>query len=154
MSNIKWDTRFLKLAELWSECSKDPSTKVGAVIVNPKTHIIRGMGYNGFPRGVADYPERYDDREVKYQYVVHAEVNACINNTGPLEGCTIYVYPTLSMPSVCPECAKVLIQYGIKRVVYWDNPNVRQAWQEKASISKIMFLEAGVRMSAIPYETD
>lgn len=149
----KWDVRFLKLAEFYASFSKDPSTKVGAVIIDPKTHIELGSGYNGFPRGVCDYPERYADRETKYKFVVHAEVNACINTNGNgnLKGGTLYIYPTLSIPAVCSECAKIVIQCGIKRVVFWDTP-VSDRWQASAEISRIMFTEAGVKMSAIPFQ--
>jgi dCMP deaminase len=73
----KWDRRFLDLAKQVSTWSKDPSTQVGAILVNDLKQVV-GMGYNGFPRGVHDWQERYDDREIKYPMVVHAEVNAII----------------------------------------------------------------------------
>src|SRR6056297_1129882 len=90
----KWDERFLDMAELVATWSKDPSTKIGAVCVEPQSKRILSMGYNGFPRGIADLDWRYEDKEVKYSLVVHAEANAIYNATSngvSLEGSTIYV---------------------------------------------------------------
>ena len=143
----KWDLRFLELAQHISSWSKDPSTKVGAVIADPN-NVVCGMGYNGFPRGVKDYPERYNTRELKYQYIVHAELNAILNANVPLHGCTIYVWPTLMIPAVCPECCKSVIQAGIKEVVCLSG-DTSPRWQAMAEISRSMLQEAGVRMRAI-----
>lgn len=107
-----WDSRFLTLADTIAQWSKDPSTKVGAVIVNDK-RIIMGVGYNGFPRGVDDSEESYADRELKHRMVVHAEANAILNARGSVEGCTLYVSP---LPP-CAECAKLIIQAGISKVI-------------------------------------
>jgi dCMP deaminase len=110
----KWDTRFLKLAKEISTWSKDPSTQVGAIAV--KDRRILSTGYNGFPRGISDAPSWYNHKETKYKYVVHAEMNCIYNATESgvsLSGSTLYVYP---LP-VCPECAKGVIQTGVKRVV-------------------------------------
>lgn len=107
----KWDRRFLRRAELAAECSKDPSTKVGAVIVRPNL-TTAGDGYNGFPRGMVDNSELYADRETKLSRTLHAELNAVLNSYGSVEGCTIYVtHPP------CTTCALVIIQSGIERVV-------------------------------------
>jgi dCMP deaminase len=81
----KWDGRFLDLAVFVGDWSKDPSTKVGAVLVRPD-RTIAGLGFNGFPRGVLDHPERYDDRPTKYEMVVHAEMNALLSSRESLEG--------------------------------------------------------------------
>ena len=101
----KWNQRFLNLAKHVSSWSKDPSTKVGAVIADPETKIVVGMGYNGFPRFVDDTEERYNDRPTKYKFVVHAELNAILNSNKSVRGCEIYIYPTLMKPNCCPECA-------------------------------------------------
>lgn len=143
----KWDNRFIELAKHISSWAKDPSTKVGAVIVD-EDKIVCGMGYNGFPRGVKDLQERYDVRELKYQLIVHAEVNAILNANKSLHGCTIYVWPTLMIPGVCPECCKAVIQSGIKEVVTLQG-ETQERWQEKASISRMMLQEAGVRIRTI-----
>lgn len=113
---ISWDKYFMGVALLSAMRSKDPSTQVGACIVNKKMRIV-GIGYNGFPYGVEDdtFPwENGDDfLNSKYPYVVHAEPNAILNSTVSLDGSTLYVtlFP-------CNECAKLIIQSGIKEVVY------------------------------------
>lgn len=144
----KWDHRFLELAKHVAQWSRDPSTKVGAVIVD-EFLTVKGMGYNGFPRGVEDKPERYNDRETKYKFVVHAEVNALIN-AGVARGCTMYVWPTLMKPPVCPECCKAVIQHGIHRLVCYDFTTTGR-WQDMAGISNAMLIEAGVHISVIPH---
>ena len=109
----KWDRRFLDLAAGMATWSKDMSTQVGAIIVDRDQRIV-SSGYNGFPRGVVDSIERYQDRDTKYRMVVHAEINAILFAKRDLTGCTIYVHPF--MP--CARCAAMVIQTGIKRVVY------------------------------------
>ena len=133
-----WDERFLNLADHVSQWSKDPRTKVGAVIVDQKKRVI-SLGYNGFPRGVEDTPERYDDRPTKHLFVAHAERNALDNSPMSVEGCTLYV-PL--MP--CSECAKSIIQRGITRVVSYvpDREGVNFNWD----ITETMFAEAGVEL--------
>jgi dCMP deaminase len=114
---ISWAEYFMGIAVLSSQRSKDPSTQVGACIVTSENKIV-SMGYNGFPTGCLDsqLPWGRDSEnplETKYLYVVHAEKNAILNATGNLKGCTLYVtlFP-------CHECAKDIIQSGIKRIVY------------------------------------
>lgn len=114
---ISWDDYFMGIAMLSSYRSKDPNTRVGACIVNGRNRIM-SMGYNGFPMGCSDdeFPwERSGaENETKYPYVCHAELNAILNARGAnLEGCKIYValFP-------CNECAKAIIQCGIKEIVY------------------------------------
>jgi len=136
-SQIDWDGRFLNLAELISSWSKDPSTKVGSVIVDDSRRVI-SVGYNGFPKGVRDLPHRLEDRETKYKFMVHAERNAIIFSKGSLENSTIYTYPF--MP--CSECAGMVIQSGVKRVVTFFDENPR--WVDSFSITKRMFAESGV----------
>jgi dCMP deaminase len=139
MVDIKWDQRFLELAKLVSTWSKDPSTKVGAVITDDRRII--SVGYNGFPEGVLDSSERYSNREIKYKYMVHAERNALLFANTSLKNTTLYTYPF--MP--CSECAGMIIQSGIKRVVTLINTNER--WKESFEITKNMFDEAGVSLT-------
>lgn len=116
---ISWDQYFMGIALLSAERSKDYETQVGSCIVNPNKRIV-GIGYNGLPIGCDDkeYPWTREGKwlNTKYPYVVHAEANAILNATTNLEGCTIY---TTLFP--CHECAKLIIQSGIKEVVYYDN---------------------------------
>lgn len=106
-----WDKRFFELAKHVSTWSKDPSTKVGAVIVNDLNQVV-SIGYNGFPRGIFDAESRYNDRGVKHLFVIHAERNALDNAFTDVRGCTMYIthFP-------CNECMKSVVQRGIKRVV-------------------------------------
>lgn len=107
-----WDKWLIGLAKYISTRSKDPSTKVGAVIVNDDKNII-SMGYNGFPRGVEDDENRLYHREEKYDIVLHAEENAILNANGQsLKDTTIYTYPL----SPCSLCASRVIQSGVRRV--------------------------------------
>ena len=137
---ISWDKYFMGVAELSAKRSKDPSTQVGACIVDTRQRIV-GVGYNGFPEGCSDeelpWGKEGDFLDVKYTYVAHAELNAVLNATTNLEGSTIYVglFP-------CNECAKVIIQSGIKEVVfkrdYYANKDIVTA-------SRIMFNMSGVK---------
>ena len=134
-----WNERFLRLAEHVARWSKDPSTKVGAVIVRPDRTIV-SLGYNGFPRGVGDAEYRYMNRDTKYAMVVHGDMNAILNAREPLHGCTMYVVP---MPP-CSTCAGAIIQAGIVRVVAQKTTNPR--WQENFLHTRTMFAEAGVTL--------
>ena len=113
---ISWDDYFMGVALLSGKRSKDPSTQVGACIVNRQNKIV-GVGYNGFPLGCDDdqfpWGKEGDYLDTKYPYVAHAELNAILNGIGDLHGCRIYValFP-------CNECTKAIIQSGIKEVVY------------------------------------
>ena len=120
MAHISWEQYFMGVALLSAKRSKDPATQVGACIVNEDKKII-GIGYNGFPNGISDeeFPWGKTDPNPlnnKYPYVVHAEPNAILNSTSHLKGATLYVtlFP-------CNECAKLIIQSGIKTVVYLTN---------------------------------
>ena len=142
---MKWHKFFLETAKHVSTMSKDPSTKVGAVIVDSSRRIV-ATGYNGFPRGVVDSQSRYEDRDMKYKLIVHAEANAIISARG--EGCSIYIYPTLMIPACCPECAKLIVQSGIKHVYYYDaTPEPR--WEELSKYSEILLKEGKVSYNNI-----
>jgi len=140
----KWDSRFLDLARHVSKWSKDPSTQVGAVLVNPDRLVI-GLGFNGFPRGVSDDPALYSDRPTKYLRVVHAEVNAVLNATANAKGATAFVtHPC------CAQCMGVLIQAGIKRIV-WDAPEagIAERLRESFAAAELMAAEAGVEICEV-----
>ena len=134
----KWDLRFLEMSELVSSWSKDPSTKVGSVIVDNDRRVI-SLGYNGFPKGVADN-DRLNDREEKYKIVVHAERNALLFANTNVKNCSIFTYPF--MP--CPICAGMIIQSGISRVVSFKSNNKR--WEKDFEISRKMFQEADIQL--------
>jgi dCMP deaminase len=143
----KWDIKYLKLAKYVAEnWSKDPSTKVGAVLVNYETgHEF--IGYNGFPRGVEDSMDRYNDRELKYKMIVHAEVNAILKAGNLARGASLYVWPSFSIPPICNECAKIAIQSNIKEII-GITPNITdtrfQRWADSMVVSRTMFEEAGI----------
>ena len=137
----KWSQRFLKEAELVASWSKDPRRKVGCVIVNDD-HIQLAGGYNGFPRNVIDSQERLNNKAVKLKCTVHAENNAiaaAANIGHALKNSTAYI---TSHP--CSPCAAVLIQAGIRRVVFYtviDQPE----WEEDHKLAKEMFSENGTQ---------
>ena len=137
----KWDMNFLGLAANVATWSLDPSTKVGAVIVDKDNRVV-SVGYNGFPKGIKDN-ERLNDRVLKYQMIVHAEANAILFARGSVKGCTIYTFPF--MP--CSNCASLLIQSGIKKVV--SVPSTEKRWESNFNIAKDMFEEAGVSLEII-----
>lgn len=137
----KWDARFVALASLVAGWSKDPSTQVGAVIVDPDKRII-STGFNGFPRGVADDPV---DREVKLLRTIHAEENALLFARGDVAGMTIYV----TRPP-CARCAAKLVQSGIVRVVYPLPPvDFAERWALEMGQAQAMFDEVGVAVTVM-----
>jgi dCMP deaminase len=132
------------MAEHVAKLSKDPSTKVGAVIFDEKRRII-SAGYNGFARGVEDTAERLENRDVKYKLVLHAEKNAILFATAPLEGCTLVVtHPC------CAQCAAQVIQAGIKTVI-WSKPDDTfvARWRDDLALTMAQFDEAGVRVTQV-----
>ena len=142
----KWDQRYLKLAEEVASWSKDPSRKIGAVAVGAKGQVL-AQGFNGFPRGIDDSEERYNDRERKYELVVHAEMNVIYNatyNGVSLDGASIYV---TGLP-VCSECAKGIVQVGIKRVIMRDM-EIPDSWQESWRKTQEMFDETGIQFKFV-----
>ena len=144
----KWDIRYVEMARLVSTWSKDPSTQTGAVIVRPDNSVA-SVGYNGFPRGIADTPERYEDRELKYSFIVHCEMNAVLSAHHNVRGNTLYTWPFLS----CDRCAVHMIQAGITRVVAPScPPDKADRWDSILSESKRRFEEAGVEWVEIPYD--
>ena len=136
----KWDKRFISiLVNEITTWSKDPSTKVGAVLVDAeRTKIV--PGYNGFPRVDQDKALTYDDRDEKYNRVVHAEVNAILNSGGCKDH-TLYVYPLFP----CEKCAPIIAQAGIKRIVAPTVPKDSR-WYNSYLISKRLLLEWGLEI--------
>lgn len=144
----KWDRRFLGLAQHIATWSRDPSTQVGAAIVNPN-HSIVSLGFNGFPMGVKDSDCRYNDRDFKLKVIVHAELNALSFAQRDLSGCTLYTWPF--MP--CCRCAGVVIQHQIKRVVAPVTPEpLLERWKEDLEITRMLFGEAGVELKLYEVE--
>lgn len=136
---ITWDEYFMGISLLSAKRSKDPSTQVGACIVSSDNRIL-SMGYNGAPRGLNDDSMKWDREgsflDTKYAYVCHAELNAILNYRGDLSGSKIYValFP-------CNECAKAIIQSGIKEIIYKDD---KYANTDSVIASKRMFDACGV----------
>ena len=139
MPTRKWDQRFMGLADMVAQWSKDPRTKVGAVAVGKDPRCV-AFGYNGFPPGVLDLDERLTNRPVKYFFIQHAERNVLDNARFDLIGATLYctMYP-------CAECAKSIISKGISRLVSPSAPTA-EPWAESARYAAMMFEEAGVEV--------
>jgi dCMP deaminase len=147
---ISWDEYFMGVALLSAKRSKDPSTQVGACIVNQKNKIV-GAGYNGLPAGCDDDEFPWEKQgsflETKYPYVCHAELNAILNNIGmDLHGCRIY---TALFP--CNECAKAIIQAGITEVIYLSD---KYAGSDASVASKKMLETAGVNSRKVVYQSE
>ena len=137
---LSWDAYFMGIAMLSAQRSKDPGTQVGACIVGPDNKIL-SVGYNGMPIGCSDvnmpWAREGDPMDTKYLYVCHAELNAILNYSGgSLRGSTVY---TTLFP--CNECAKALIQSGVKRVVYLSD---KYSDSHSVQASKLMFKMTGV----------
>lgn len=137
---LSWDESFMHIADVMSQRSKDPNTQSGSIIVD-SNGVIVGLGYNGFPRGIADEDLPWEREggflDTKYAYVVHSEENAIYNSNKPTDGCKIYctMFP-------CNECAKTLIQSGIKEIIYNnDQYHDTEIWQA----SRKLFDMAGIK---------
>ena len=129
------------MAEHVARLSKDSSTKVGAVLFDDKRRVI-SAGYNGFARGVKDTDARISDRDTKLKLTIHAEKNAILFATAPLDGATIVVtHPC------CSQCAAMVVQAGIKHVV-WKRPSPEFAsrWKADMELTRMQFEEAGVEV--------
>ena len=137
-----WGDKYIKLAKQISTWSKDPSTQVGAVVIGKGGQVMT-QGYNGFPRRVRDTEERWANKERKYELVVHAEMNAIYNAslTGvSLKGSTLYVY---GLP-ICNECAKGIIQVGIRKVIATRPKEYNSEWDKSNKLAEKLFSEAEV----------
>lgn len=139
------DYYFLNLARHASLRSKDPSTKVGAVIVDPLGRVV-STGYNGFPQRMPDDIAAYHDRDVKYSRIIHAEMNAVLFAHRDLTGCTLYVYPLIP----CDRCAVHLVQTGIMRIVAPQlHGDVAVRWAEPAAKTRTYLYECGVQLDEV-----
>ena len=133
IEHMKWVNRFLDLASVVGSWSKDPSTQVGAVIVDQRNRIV-SVGFNGFPHGI---PDDTISREEKLRRTIHAEENALLFANTSVEGCTIYVthHP-------CSRCAAKLIQVGIKKIIYADG--LSENWGDEVRSAQYMLHEAKI----------
>jgi len=144
---LTWDEYFMGLAHLSALRSKDPVAQIGACIVSIDNKVV-GIGYNGLPIGCDDdffpWGKEGEYLDTKFPYVVHAELNAILNSATNLKGCSLYVsrFP-------CNECAKAIIQSGIKRVVYESEKNFDK---ESGIASRKMFDAANVVYDKLPYK--
>lgn len=146
----KWDPHWLGLAHYISRQSKDPSTKVGAVIVRPD-QTVASVGYNGFARGMCDHDHLYEDREVKYSRIIHGEMNAILNAHGPVAGCTLYTTPF----APCDRCAVFVIQSGIRRIVAPTlPPHLVDRWGASLDKTSGYFAEAKIEFNLIDVDLD
>ena len=139
----KWDRRFLELAKHISGWSKDPSTKVGCVVVG-EDREIRSSGFNGFPRGIEDDSDRLEDRDQKYPLICHAEENAIMHAARigvSLKGNSAYV----TWPP-CSRCTRSLIQAGVNEVVYPKDLDIPDRWKDDFDIAMGMMKEAGIKV--------
>ena len=145
----KWDKRFLRIALEVSEWSKDPGTRVGAVLVLDRRIIA--TGYNGFPKGIADTSVRYDDRDTKLMLTVHAELNALLNaaKSGAMtKGSTLYV----TFPP-CVNCCTAALQSGVERVVCPDIESSPPRWAGNFLLGNAVLLEGGITVDTYdPYD--
>lgn len=152
----RWDRHFLGLALYHSRLSKDPSTRVGSVIVGPDREIL-SAGFNGFPRGIADTQERLNDRETKLQLVVHAEMNALLAaaRTGMrLKGCILYLAATDASGTVwggppCTRCTVEIIQVGISEIVSYPVKTAPSKWHGDLLTARDLIEEVGIRYREI-----
>jgi dCMP deaminase len=139
LNTARLQTWAIEMAHHVAKLSKDPSTKVGAVLFDEKRRIV-SAGYNGFARGVADTDDRLSNRDVKYRLVLHAEKNAILFATGPTHGCTMVVtHPC------CAQCAALIIQAGVAHVM-WPKPaaEFEERWRQDLVLTREQFTEAGV----------
>lgn len=145
--NEKWTNFYMDLAHFVAEkLSKDPSTKVGAVVIGKNRNQV-AFGFNGFPAGIADTPERLNDRPTKYRLIQHAERNVLDNAAFDLEGATLV---TTQFP--CDECAKSIISKKIKTVISPPMPTV-EPWKEASKWACEILTEAGVEIVVVPIKS-
>lgn len=143
----KWDRRFLELSAVVSKWSKDPSTKVGAVVVDENKMVV-SMGFNGMPRKILDLPDRYQQKNIKYEMIVHGEMNALLVAPRTVRGCTLYTYPF----APCSRCASMIVQTGIARVVA-PTFNEPGHWMVESVLhTGLIFKEAGIKLDLVDFE--
>jgi dCMP deaminase len=144
LNSERLETWAIDMAKHVAKLSKDPSTKVGAILFDHKRRFV-SAGYNGLPRGVEDTPERLANRDIKYKMIRHAEANAIAFATAPLDGATLVVtHPC------CAQCAGAAIQAGVAHVV-WPKPDAAffKRWADDLHLVQEMFQEAGVHIHEV-----
>lgn len=149
---LKWDRHFISLALENARMSKDPATQAGAVIVGPDREV-RSMGYNGLPRGIADTPQRLQDKDLKRSLIVHAEMNAILNAARigvSTRGCTLYLALTDDSGQVwggapCTRCTVEIIQAGITEVVAKPFKNQTSYWTDSVEQARALLQEAQIQ---------
>ncbi len=157
--NTRWDKHFLGLALYHSKLSKDPSTRVGSVIVGPDRELL-SAGFNGFPRGIADTPERLNDRDTKLKLVVHAEMNALLAaaRTGMrLKGCTLYLCATDDSGLIwggppCTRCTVEIIQVGLSEIVSRPVKVGFSKWHDDLKMAHALIEESGIKYREVKFE--
>lgn len=143
-----WDSWFMEHVYLAAKKSRDPKTKIGAVLV--KDNKVISTGFNGFPIGVKDLKERYEDRDIKHSFVAHAEFNSIVS--AARFGVSTYGSTLYSQGIVCSECCKSVIQAGVKELIVhkqWPNLVHSDKWVKSAEISKIMLSEAEINIKVL-----
>jgi len=143
---VDWDARFMALAQFVGDWSKDRSTKVGCVIVGPNNEI-RAIGYNGFPRGIADDAEERHSRPAKYLWTEHAERNAIYHAAligVALKGCRMYLpwFP-------CMDCARAIVQSGLSELIAFSPELGHPKWGKDFQASMALLREAGVHVRLV-----
>lgn len=145
---LDWDTYFLGMARYVSRKSKDPSTKTGAVIVRPDRTVC-SIGYNGFPRKIEDRPEWLQNREIKYELIIHCEMNALLHSREPIQGYVLYTYPFSS----CRRCCVHMIEAGISRAVFpAASTDINSRWGRDIDIVKARYNEAEIEWREVDEE--
>ncbi|MDO4611531.1 MAG: deaminase [Candidatus Saccharibacteria bacterium] len=138
----RWDEYFMKIAETVAEKSKDPSSKMGCVIVDPRKRVV-SLGYNGMIQGADETKMTLSERPMKYYFAIHSEMNALIFAHQDLSGCTLY-----NRVATCENCLKYCLQAGIKRFVYGELRVHSHSSDPKKSMTNIETDEAIVRLLA------
>lgn len=158
---LRWDRHFINLALENARMSKDPATQVGAVIVGPDREV-RSMGYNGLPRGIADTPERLNDKELKRSLVVHAEMNAILNAARigvSTRGCTLYLALTDDSKKVwggppCLRCTVEIIQSGIIEIVATPFKDTESYWKDSVEQARALLREANLTYREVIFKSE
>lgn len=148
--SLKWERRYLDLAKLISTWSKDPSTKVGAVIIGPDRAVI-SIGFNGFPRKMPDTPDLYLNRDEKYSRIIHGEINALLQVKGGVpKGSTLYTYPF--MP--CDRCVVQFLQAGVMSYVApMTTPEQQERWGASFERTTRYIRECGAELTLVSLDT-
>ena len=158
---LRWHRHFIAIAQECAKMSKDPNTRVGAVIVGPDREI-RSTGFNGLPRGIADTEDRLQDRDLKLKIIVHAEMNAILNAARfgvSLKGCTLYLAATDNTGEVwggppCTRCTVEVIQSGISRIISFPKKSIPSRWHEDLLVANSLIQEAGISYLEVLAEID